>query len=480
MKENDTSLLKWVLIIAVIALLGAMTFFAGFGAGFGTGRVTMPEVASQGFSVAVPPAGAAASPTPSSASPTGARVGISSTPEEFDLVWEAWRALEEDFYGELPDTADMTGGLVAGMLRAAERVTDDPLDREETANAIMAAVAQVLQERYGTLPDPSQLTYGAINGVTDLLGDDYTELMDPETANFFTEGLQGSFEGIGARVDLAKDGGVLIVEPFEGQPAWNAGLRRNDVILAVDGEDITDLSLTEAISLIRGPEGSQVLLTVKSPDQEPRDVEVVRARISIPAVEARMLDNNIAYLRLGEFSEPSTEQLRTALDDLLASNPAGLVLDLRGNPGGYLRTAVDIASEFVPKGPVLIERFKDGEEQVYEADGKGKALDVPLVVLVNEASASASEILAGAIQDRGRGVLIGATTFGKGSVQVPHELSDGSLLRVTTARWFTPNDRQINGEGLAPDIVVPISQEDVEADRDPQLDRAVEYLLNQK
>ena len=193
-----------------------------------------------------------------------------------------------------------------------------------------------------------------------------------------------------------------------------------------------------------------------------------------------MLDNNIAYLRLGEFSAPSSEQVQSALDSLLAENPKGLVLDLRGNPGGFLRSAVDITSEFISEGPVVIERFKNGDEQVFETKPGGRALQIPLVVLVNEGSASASEILAGALQDNERGVLIGVTTFGKGSVQIPSELSDGSVLSITTARWFTPKDRQINGLGLEPDIVVERSDADIEADRDPQLDRAVEYLLQGK
>ena len=466
--------LTWLALVLVAVLLGAMTFLAGFGTGFGTGRVTAPQLAA-----ALPPA-----PDQPAASIGQGREDDSTAinpgelPEEFDLVWEAWDALEEDYYGDLPDTPEMVGGLVTGLLRAAEQETEDPLEREKTADEVVAAVLTIIQDDYGELPDTSALTYGAINGVMFRLDDDYTYLRTPEEATFFNEGLNGSFEGIGARVAEAEEGGVRIVEPFEGQPAWQAGLRRGDIILAVDGKDVTKLQLSEAISLIRGPKGTTTILTIQSPDQDPREVEVVRDRIQIPVVEHEILDNGLAYLRLGEFSAPATEQVRIALDEMLATNPRGLIVDLRGNPGGFLRTAVDISSEFVPEGAILIERFKDGNEEVYESSGKGRALTIPLVVLVNEGSASASEILAGAVQDSGRGVLIGERTFGKGSVQVPRELSDGSQLSVTTARWFTPNDRQINGEGLEPDIMVERTDQDIEADKDPQLDKAIDYLLS--
>lgn len=475
-QNRSASSLKWIVFLLIAVLVSGMAFVAGFGTGFGTGRVTAPHYASSAPSALTRPDGP---PEPAASADTLPFLQDSQEiPEEFDLVWEAWEALEQDYYGELPDTPDMVGGLVTGMLRAAERETESELDREETAQEVIAAVLDVLEQDYGSdTPAASTLTYGAVNGIMFRLDDDYTFLRDPEQARFFSESLSGSFEGIGARVAEAEEGGVRIVEPFEGQPAWNAGIRRDDIILAVDNQDVTSMTLSEAIELIRGPKDTEVVLRIKSPDQEPRDVPVIRAAISIPVVEHELREDGIAYLRLGEFSTLALDQVRAALDEMLAQNPTGLVLDLRGNPGGLLSSAVDISSEFIPSGPILVERFKDGDEQVYEASGKGRALEIPLVVLVNEGSASASEILAGAVQDTGRGVLLGTRTFGKGSVQVPHELSDGSMLSVTTARWYTPNDRLIHGDGLAPDIEVEEAGEEGDATSDIQLDEAVKYLL---
>ena len=325
---------QWIGVIAIIILLGGMTFVAGFGTGFGTGRVTAPQYVASAASVLVRPD---TPPAPAAASALPFLNQGGDVPQEFDLLWEAWDTLEKDYYGDLPDTPEMVGGLVTGMLRAAERETDTELDREATADEVISAVLGILEEDYGTLPAVDRLTYGAINGVMFRLDDDYTFLRDPEQARFFNEGLSGSFEGIGARVAEAEGGGVRIVEPFEGQPAWNAGIRHDDVILSVDGEDVTDLALSDAISLIRGPKGSDVVLGIKSPEQETRDVTVTRDTISIPVVEYELRDDGIAYLRLGEFSTPAVAQVRAALEEMLAQNPAGLVLDLRGNPGGLLR-----------------------------------------------------------------------------------------------------------------------------------------------
>ena len=270
---------------------------------------------------------------------------------------------------------------------------------------------------------------------------------------------------------------IEIVRPMEGQPAEDAGLRPGDLVLAVDGQSTDNMGLYEAIALIRGPRGSTVTLTILRPgESDAFDVEIVRARIPLPTVESEILEGNIAYLRLYEFNSQATDLLQDAIEDLLDQQPVGLVLDLRNNPGGFLSQAVSVADEFLPAGVVLIERGRE-LERTFESTDEGGAEEIPLVVLINGGSASASEIVAGAVQDLGRGVLIGETSFGKGSVQQPHTLSDGSELRITIARWFTPNDRAIHGNGLEPDIPVPFTEEDLDNDLDPQLDRAVEYLI---
>ncbi|MCS7284046.1 MAG: S41 family peptidase [Anaerolineae bacterium] len=334
----------------------------------------------------------------------------------------------------------------------------------------------IRQEYYGEIPDDQTILYGAIRGSLQTLGDEYTSFIEPKIARILAEDASGEFEGIGAYVRMREDGKLEISGIIPGTPAEAAGLKAGDRVLAVDGQSIVGYSLYEAIALIRGPAGTQVTLLIERPgEEETFEVTVTRARIEIPQVEAKMLDENIAYIRLYEFSANATRQMRNALDDLLRQKPRGLVLDLRNNPGGWLDQAIEVADLFLDKGVVMIERTAEGE-RVFQTRSGQIAESIPLVVLVNGGSASASEIVAGAIQDRGRGVLIGERTLGKGSVQRPYRLSDGSELRVTIARWYTPNDREIHGEGLKPDIEIPWP-EDTPEGQDPQLERAIQYLL---
>nr|HID14362.1 S41 family peptidase [Anaerolineae bacterium] len=305
-----------------------------------------------------------------------------------------------------------------------------------------------------------------------------TAFIEPEVAAILAEDATGEFEGIGAFVDMDEEGKLEIVQPFEGGPAEKAGLLAGDRVLGVDGVSIVGSTLYEAISLIRGPADTEVTLLIEREGvAEPFEVTVTRARLEIPVVEMEMRDDGVGYIRLYEFSATASKRLEESLEELLAQEPQGVVLDLRQNPGGWLEQAIKVADLFLEESVIAVERFSDGTEQPFEARPGDVGEDVPLVVLVDGGSASASEIVAGALQDRERAILIGEPTFGKGSVQRPFTLSDGSELRVTTALWFTPNDRAIHGQGLTPDIEVPWPEEDVEPGTDPQLERAVEYLL---
>ena len=382
----------------------------------------------------------------------------------------------------ITSVAFLAGFVARGSLVPDEPVTVsvEPTTSEQEDFRVFWEVWHILErEFYGDLPDDQEMPYSAVRGVIGDLDDQYTAFLEPDLAAVVREDMSGSFEGIGAVVNMNDNGQLEIVQTFEGKPAARAGLKPGDIVLAVDDRVIEDMGIFEAVALIRGPAGSVAHLMIKRQGvAEPFVVEVVREKIEMSVVESKMLDDDIAYLKLSEFNAQATSKLKMHLQSLLAEKPSGLIFDLRDNPGGYLNVSVEIGSQFIGEGPILVEKFKDDEDRDYPAQRGGLATDadMPLVVLVNGGSASASEIVAGAIQDTGRGVLIGEQTLGKGSVQLSHYLSDGSELRVTIARWFTPNGRAIHGEGLAPDIQVDMTDEDIEAGRDPQLQRAIEYL----
>jgi carboxyl-terminal processing protease len=340
---------------------------------------------------------------------------------------------------------------------------------------------QILQEKYYGAPvEPAVLTYGAVRGAVGALRDPYTWFADPAQAQRIKEESEGRYFGIGAVVNQNEAGNVIIVHPFPDSPAAQSGLLPGDVVLEVEGRKTLGLSLEDSVSMIRGPAGTSVRLLVQRPDvEEPFEVEVLRAEIEIPVVEYEMLDEGIAYLRLNSFRGPAPGQVHDALVALLTQEPEALVLDLRDNPGGLLSASIDIASEFIAEGLIVQEKGSNELDKSHFAQGDGLATEIPLAVLVNGGSASASEIVAGAIRDHERGVLIGEPTLGKGAVQSPIDLSDGSHLRLTIAQWFTPNGHLIEGDGLLPDIEVELTQEDLAEGRDPQLDSAITYLLGQ-
>jgi len=360
--------------------------------------------------------------------PTEQAQPIASESEYFDLFWEAWQVIEREFFGELPD--------------------------------------------------PDELTYGAIQGALRTLDDPATILIEPMPSEDQMIDLRGIYEGIGALVAVDDEDHIIIVSPFDGSPAMEAGIRPGDVILKVDDVVVTGMPLEEAVRLIRGPRGTTVRLTIlREEEAAPLEIEVVRDEVELATVGGMVLEDDIGYVRVALFSERTSQELEETLRELMKEELSGLILDLRNNPGGvFPSAAIEVASQFVDEGVIVYQQFSDGREQAHRALRGGLATDIPLVVLVNQGTASNSEVVAGAIQDYDRGVLIGEQTFGKGSVQRVHELSDGSGLHVTMALLLTPDRHPIHGDGITPDIVVPFTEEDFLQGIDPQLERAIEYL----
>ena len=341
---------------------------------------------------------------------------------------------------------------------------------------------KLVHEEYVDQPvDDLKLMRGAIRGMMSGLGDQHSSYMDPDEFRQANMPMDGIYDGIGAYVDTS--GAYLtITSPMPGSPAEKVGLKSGDQVIKVDGEDMTGIDGSLVLQRVLGKAGTQVVLTILRKDVDrPFDVTVTRAKIELKSVESKMLENNVAYIQLSSFGETTTSDLKAALKTLMAQKPKGLMLDLRNNGGGYLKTAIEVVSQFVPDGIVMHEEYGDGTKQTYTALPGGQATKIPLVVLVNEGTASASEITAGAIQDYGRGSLVGVTTYGKGSVQNWIPLSDDQgAVRVTVARWLTPKGRQIHKIGLAPDVTVEITDEDMKAGRDPQLEKALEVLAKGK
>jgi len=336
----------------------------------------------------------------------------------------------------------------------------------------------VVHQEYVDQPlDDQKLAYGAIKGMVQALGDAHSGYDTPDEANILLSDTSGALEGIGAEV-AASGGGIEIVSPLPGSPAEAAGILPGDVIIAVNGEDTTGQDLFTVINKVRGPAGTKVdLKIVRTGEADPLTFTITRAKITIPSVESKILDGNIGYVKINSFGETTTSEFKTQLGALMDQKPVGLVLDLRNNPGGFRDAAIDIASQFIGEGPIMFQKYGDGRQEEFTAKPGGLALDVPLVVLVNSGSASASEIVTGAIQDDGRGKVLGEQSYGKGTVQDWHQLSNNEgSVRITIARWLTPKERTIDKVGITPDVVVPLTSDDRAAKRDPQLDAAVKLL----
>jgi len=326
--------------------------------------------------------------------------------------------------------------------------------------------------------DSQKMVYGAISGMVGSLGDPYTVFFNPEEAKTFLEDVSGEFEGVGMEIGI-RDDLLKVIAPLEGTPADKAGLRPGDIIVKIGDVSALDITIEEAVTLIRGTKGTEVILTIlREGWNGTKEFKIERAVIKVPSMKWELLDNDIAHIKLYHFSEKANKDFNTIAYEILDSSAKKLILDLRSNPGGYLERAQDIAGWFLAKDQiVVIEDFGDKQEkEIYYAQGNGRFKDYLMVILINEGSASASEILASAIRDN-RGVkLIGKTSFGKGSVQKLQDLSDGSSLKITIAKWLTPNNNLIHDIGLNPDIEVEFTEEDYDEEKDPQLDKAIEIL----
>jgi carboxyl-terminal processing protease len=391
------------------------------------------------------------------------------------------------------------GRLASPALGGVDGTTPGPTDGQTNAAFDLISDAWgILHEDYVGADelDDTALAYGAIEGLTDAVGDTgHTSFLTPEEREERAEELSGSYVGIGVRIDAAEDGRPLIVGVFRGSPAEAADLQPGDIIVAVDGEVTAGQDLDDVASRIRGEAGSTVLLTVqRGVDGPERDVTLTRAEVDVETVSWVMVPgSNTAVLRLEQFSHGAADDFKAALQEIRAAGADRLVLDLRGNPGGFVDEAVGVASQFLSSGNVFVERDASGKETTHAVSPNGVATDLPLVVLIDAATASSAEIVSGALQDAGRGQLIGVTTFGTGTVLGEFPLADGSALRVGTVEWLTPSGRRIWHEGIVPDVtveraddvrpVVPddlrtMTSSDVDALEDPQLARALTVVAS--
>lgn len=326
--------------------------------------------------------------------------------------------------------------------------------------------------------DANKLFYGAIKGMMQATGDPYTTFFDPEENKKFDEDISGTFEGIGAELGI-KNGILTVIAPLEGTPAQKAGLRSGDKIIKIDGTASADISIEEAVNSIRGPKGTSVTLTIfREGSEETQDITVQRNVINVKSVSIEFKENKIAYIKITRFGDDTEKGFSDAMEKVKLQESKSLIIDLRNDPGGYLETSIEIASQLLPKGKtVVIEESGDKNQKRMDARGVDVGSEIETVVLINEGSASASEILAGALKDNRKNVtLIGKKSFGKGSVQEFVKMPQGTAAKITVARWLTPNGNQINEQGIKPDKEIDLTNDDFNNNRDPQLDTAIQFL----
>ena len=334
-------------------------------------------------------------------------------------------------------------------------------------------VVSLLKEKYYGDIDYPNLLYGSVRGAVDSLGDHYTSFSTPSESEEFFTSLNGIYEGIGIEMDYVGDK-LTVVSPMDDSPAAKAGIKPKDEIIAIDGASTAGLTLDEAVRLIQGLKGTKVTLTIqRAGEDQPLEITVTRNIVKVPSAKLLFSEDGLAVVGIAKFSNDTEKLFSKLIGEMIKSGTQGIVLDLRNNPGGFLDVGVKVANEFIPDGMIVEERFKDGKVTPFYADGAGKLTKIPIVVLVNEGSASAAEIVAGALQDSKRATVVGEPTYGKGSVQEIEEMPGGSTLRITIAHWFTPSGRSISQGGIKPDILVKADQT---SEKDIQLDKALETL----
>lgn len=381
-------------------------------------------------------------------------------------LWIGWRL------NGWPDDASTLGGLISKI----RSLTAD------SQTAVLDEVWATIKSEYVDQPiKDSPLVEGAVKGLVEGLGDPYSIYLSPADTQEFKNEIQGTFEGIGAEIGIKREQ-LTVIAPLPGSPSERAGLQGGDIILEIDGQSTSGVSLDEAVRRLRGAEGTVVNLTVKNGEASPRAVNITRSKIEVESVtlENRRINEGseavYAYLKLTSFTNTTDVEFKSLTRNLLVDQPQGIVLDLRNNPGGVLDTAVNIASQFLKKDSIILFEEKAGAKTPYPVATDGELLDRPLIVLVNGGSASAAEILAGALQDNDRAQVIGSRTFGKGTVQNFIELNNQGSLKLTIARWLTPSGRSIDEAGITPDQEIELTGDDYNSDRDPQLDAAVRQI----
>ncbi len=335
-----------------------------------------------------------------------------------------------------------------------------------------------LRKNFAGELDAGKLLEGAKEGLVKAAGDPYTEYLDQESANEFTDSLDGTFSGIGAEIAIKNDR-LVVVSPLVGSPAKAAGLLPGDVIVKINDESTDEMAIDQAVSKIRGPAGSEVRITIIRGNDAPKELKITRSNIEVPSVRSEIKPGNIGYIELSRFSEDSTAKVKEAATSLKAQGATKIILDLRSNPGGLLDAAINISDEFLDAGKIVEEKKNDKVIETAVAQQGGLLVGLPAVVLINEGSASASEIIAGALQDNKAATIVGEKSFGKGSVQELIKIGKGAILKVTVALWYTPGGKNISKEGITPDVKVDLSPDDFNNNRDPQLDRAMQILSAQ-